>query len=307
MVIKSFRSNPNKPGTVGNGPQAGGIAKSAGVIQSSAIALLAGLRVGFIDADSTTAATSSLVDQSRHTVLKLTDDADFTDLAQRTFAGFDLVFIDFGAAQLSNPETILPTLGIMDAFGGAANCALILNQIPHKTGLTADLNRIGSFFSPRAQIRIARHNIDGTGKFEDLPAALASFPVHYVDNFPPNVDDLWRSRHLLPSDLIDAPPPGYELATAKIALHLLRIAESGNFAEWLGASAAIPKLRAAAEDALKYTPPLPAEQLTNAVLTAYDGLQRAMHKVLHAHSDVDCVTSAREAQHYDREYRAARA
>lgn len=185
MVIKSFRGNPDKPGTVGNGPQAGGIAKSAGAMQSSAIALMAGLRVGFIDADSTTAAMSTLVDPARHTVLKLTDDADFAQRAQRTFAGFDLVFIDFGAAQLSNPETILPTLGVMEAFGGAQNCALILNQIPHKTGLTADLNRIGIFFSPRAQIRIARHNIDGTGKFDALPESLASFPVHYVDNSLP--------------------------------------------------------------------------------------------------------------------------
>lgn len=118
---------------------------------------------------------------------------------------------------------------------------------------------------------------------------------------------MWRSRRILPSDLIGAPPPDYELATSKIALHLLRIAESEHFAEWLGASAAIPKLRAAAANALKYTPPLPAEQLTNAVLTAYDGLQRAMHKVLHAHSDADCITFAREAQHYDRNYHAARA
>lgn len=307
MVIKSFRGNLNTPAVLGNGPQAGGIAKSEGVMQSSSIALLAGLRVGFIDADSTTAATSLSVDPERHTVLKLADDADFSRLAQATFNGFDLIFIDFGAAQLSNPETILPTLGVMDAFGGHQNCALVLNQIPHKTGLTADLNRIGSFFSPRAQIRIARHNVDGSGKFEDLPDALAGFPIHYVDHFQPNLNDLWRSRRLLPSDLIMNPPQRYELATAKIAQHLLRIAESNGFAEWLGAAAAVPKLREAAAKAVQYTPPLAAPHLTNATVSAYDGLQRAMQKVLHAASDEDCLLFAREAQNYNREYRATTA
>ena len=146
MVIKSFRGNPDQPAIVGNGPQAGGISKTAGAMQSSAIAIIAGLRVGFIDADSTTAALSTLVEPTSYTLLKLTDDADFTQLAHQTFAGHDLVFIDFGAAQLSNRETIMPTIGVMDAFGGFQNCALILNQIPHKTGLTADLIRIGRFF-----------------------------------------------------------------------------------------------------------------------------------------------------------------
>lgn len=305
MVIKSFRGNPNMPAVQGNGPQGGGLAKSEGVMQSSSIALLAGLRVGFIDADSTTAATSLSVDPARHTVLKLTDEADFTRRAQAAFAGFDLIFIDFGAAQLSNPDTILPTLSVMEAFGGMQNCALVLNQIPHKTGLTADLNRIGTFFSSRVQIRIARHNIDGTGQFEDLPPALSAFPIHYIERFPPNLNDLWRSRRLLPAELIMDPPQDHELATAKIAQHLLRIAESNQFAEWLGAAAALPRLREAAARALQYTPPLPAHQLTNAAVSAYDGLQRAMQNVLHAASDDDCVLSARSAQHFNREYRAA--
>ena len=106
--------------------------------------------------------------------------------------------------------------------------------------------------------------------------------MHYVENLSPTFDDLWRERRVLPSDLISAPPPNYELATAKIALHLLRIAESGGFAEWLGASDAIPKLRAAATNAPKYTPSLPAAKLTNDTLKAYDGLMRALNKILFA-------------------------
>lgn len=300
MVTREFRLRMQMPGIIANGPQAGGIAKTEGHIQTSSIALLAGLRVGFIDADRTTEAISIAVDPHRHRILKLNNEPDFVQTAEQAFNGYDLVLVDFGAAQISDPETILPTLALMDAFGGRDNCALVLNQIPHKAGLENDLKRIAGFFAPRAQIRVAQVNINGTGKFGSLPEELGFYPTHYVPQMSPDLADLWRSRKLLPSDLILEPPADYGLAVAKIAEHLLQIAESNGYAAWLGAAAAVPKLREAARSALPDVPSVPAERLTDGAIREYNGTTRAIDDLFTAVSDADCVSVVRRAQrHYN--------
>ncbi len=305
MVIPSMRRNRALPGVVGSAPQAGGIAKTEGTMQAASIAILAGLKVGFIDADSTTAATSMIVGRSGYSVMKMDGEPDFADRAQSMFAQHDLVFVDFGAAQLSSPETMLPMLSLMDRFGGRDNCALILNQIPHKTGLSADLARIGGFFAPRVQLRIGRHNIDGSGQFADLPSALQRLPLHHVEQIAPALCDLWRERGILHADLINSPPPGYERATAKVAQHLFHIADSNGFAEWLGAADALPVLRTAAQGALRYVPREPAAVLTNDVIARYNDVNDALAALRHAASDADCIMGARDYQAADRAYRVA--
>lgn len=297
LVKRRLRSSTAIAALVGSGPQSGGIAKSESMYIAASIASLAGLKVGFIDADEATGALFKRLDPDRYDVKPLSAVATSRD---NMFASFDIVMLDFGAGKLGDGEVLMTALPLFQ-YTGPTNSGMMISQIPNKAGIVEDMTKIATLFDPVTQLHIVRHNVDGSNNFATINPRLTTLPTHDVPQLDPNLADLWRSRRVLPSDFMLHPTSGYERAAAKIAQHLLAVATSNDFAWWLGAEAAIPMLQRAAVNAPPFIPPVTSALLTNVVIDAYERYNQ-MHIDIHTINPNDGVQALTLFQSYWRAY-----
>jgi hypothetical protein len=297
LAKRRLRSSTAVGALLSSGSLSGGVAKSESIYVAASIALLAGLTVGFIDGDAATGALLKRLDPALYLVRPLSAIATFRD---EMFATFDIVMLDFGAGKLGDGDVLMTALPLFQ-YAGRTNSGMMISQIPNKAGIVEDMTKIATLFDPVAQLHLVRHNVDGSNNFAPIDPRLLALPAHDVPQLDPNLADLWRSRKILPADFTLQPPPGYERAAASVAQHLLAVATSNDFAWWLGAEAAIPKLQLAAVNAPRFIPPVASALLTNDVIDAYDRYYQ-MYIDLHTIDPNDSVVALTQFQRYWRAY-----
>lgn len=280
-----LRQHADLPMLLASGSKAGGSAKTSVLLATTSLALLAGLRVGIIDADATgTSAISHRVQLPDVPIIPLVEGMALPTLLDQ-LGDRDLILFDVGANELTTPRTFIPLMRLVARLGGRnGNAAMLVSQIPHKSNIIDDLTRAVDALDDLLQIHIVQQNVDGSGAFDALPPTLAALPRHQVPHLTPTVLNMSLGIGWLPVDLIRDGLPGYEQLRGLWAAHLLSLATSGNFARWLSLDAALPVLKQAAQLAPRRALPsnIPALQLTDAVVDGW-----ASFHELHNRLDAD--------------------
>lgn len=283
MILESLRGDQEKPGLIFNGGKAGGISKTGSMMDVASIAILARLDVGFIDADRSTGALTKALGNSQFPVEKLVDESG---IAAKIFAEYkdcDFVFQDNGAIGIADPSIMGITSEIIQAVGINNSC-LCLNLIPHKSGVIEDISQIFAIYHWLKNRRIFHVNIDGSGKFDALPELLARAPITEIPHLTASQIDVYSRLKILPAELLLSPPMDRQLVCKQIASRLLQIAQSNNFAAFLGAEAAIAVLQAMAVDAPRYVMP-DGFVSSDEALREYNDLQIYNNKALFADTE----------------------
>ena len=300
-----LRRHADLPMLLASGSKAGGSAKTSVLLATASLALLAGVRVGIIDADATgTSAISYRVQRPDVQVIPLIEGTQVSALLDQC-AAFDLVLFDVGANELTSERTFVPLMKLVARLGGRdGNAAMLVSQIPNKSNITDDLTKAVDVFGDLLDIHIVQQNVDGTGTFDDLPPALAALPRHEVPHLTPTVLNISLGRSRLPVDLIRDGSPGYERLRGAWAAHLLHIATSGGFARWLSLDAALPVLEQVARAAPSQPLPcnVPALRLTDEVVDCRDELIDALASIRSATNNRDLLTAANRFQASDARY-----
>jgi hypothetical protein len=243
-----LRKHADLPMLLASGSKAGGSAKTSVLLATTSLALLAGLRIGIIDADATgTSAISHRVQHPDIQVIPLVEGTQVSSLLDQ-FAAFDLVLFDVGANELTSERTFIPLMRLVARLGGRdGNAAMLVSQIPHKSNIVDDLTKAVDVFGDLLDIHIVQQNVDGTGAFDALPPTLAMLPRHEVPHLTPTVLNMSLGRGRLPANFIRDGVPGYQRLRGMWAAHLLHIATCGDFARWLGLEAGLPLLKRVAQ------------------------------------------------------------
>lgn len=267
-----LRKHADLPMLLASGSKAGGSAKTSVLLATTSLALLAGLRVGIIDADATgTSAISHRVQHPDVPVIPLVESTQVSalldDLTDR-----DLILIDVGANELTNERVFLPLIRLVTRLGGRnGNAAMLVSQIPHKSHIIDDMTGAVNALGDLLDIHIVQQNIDGTGAFDDLPPTLAMLPRHEVPHLAPTVLNIPLGPSQLPADFIRDGVPGYQRLRGMWAAHLLHIATCGDFAQWLSLEAGLPLLKRVAQLAPRRALPakVTASRLTDEVIDGW--------------------------------------
>ncbi|HIV78930.1 MAG TPA: hypothetical protein H9899_15540 [Candidatus Sphingomonas excrementigallinarum] len=300
-----LRKHADRPMLLASGSKAGGSAKTSVLLATASLALLAGLRVGIIDADATgTSAISHRVQRPDVQVIPLVEGIQVSALFNQC-ATFDLVLFDVGANELTNERTFVPLMKLVARLGGRdGNAAMLVSQIPNKSNITDDLTKAIDMFGDLLDIHIVQQNVDGTGDFDDLPPALAALPRHEVPHLTPTVLNIPLGRGWLPADLIRDGFPGYERLRGAWAAHLLHFATSGGFARWLGFDAALPVLEQVTRAAPSQPLPrnVPAHRLTDEVVDCWEEFVDSLASIRSASNDCDLLAAAKRFQASDARY-----
>lgn len=227
-----------------SGSKAGGSAKTSVLLATTSLALLAGLRVGIIDADATgTGAISHRIQHPDVPVIPLVERTPASALLDQ-LAGRDLILFDVGANELTSERTFIPLMKLVARLGSrAGNAAMLVSQIPNKANIVDDMARAADQLGDLLNIHVVRQNVDGTADFKDLPPTLARLPRHEVPHLAPTVLNMSFACNQLPADFIRSDVPGYQRLRGMWAAHLLHLAISGDFAKWLGLEAGLPLLK----------------------------------------------------------------
>lgn len=301
-ALTKLRKRPDLPMLLVSGSKAGGSAKTSLLLATTSLALLAGLRIGIIDADATgTSAISHRVQHPDVPVIPLVDGTPVSALLDQ-FAGCDLILFDVGANELTSERTFLPLMKLTIRLGGRdGNAAMLVSQIPHKSNIIDDMTGAVDALGDLFDIHIVQQNVDGTGTFDALPPTLAVLPRHEVPHLTPTVLNISLGRGRLPADLIRDGAPRYERLRDLWAAQLLRIAMSGSFAHWLNLEAALPVLEQVAQLAPRRAlpPRVIASRLTDVVVDAWASV-RNLHDRLDKNDDDAALAAA------TRRYLAAR-
>ncbi|MCI4652609.1 hypothetical protein [Sphingomonas aquatilis] len=297
-----LRKRADLPMLLASGSKAGGGAKTSVLLATTSLALLAGLRVGIIDADATgTRAISHRVQHPDVPVVPLERGASASALLDQ-LADRDLILFDVGANELTNEQTFLPLATLSHRLGGRdGNAGMLVTQIPHKANIVDDMAKAVDALGDLLDMHIVQQNVDGTGAFDALRATLAALPRHGVPHLSPTVLNMPLGRGRLPADLIRDGVPGYQRLRGMWAAHLLCLAISGDFAHWLGLEAALPVLKQVAQLAPRRALPakVAAPQLTDQVIDSW-AMVLDLHDQLDESDDNDVLAPA------TRRYLAAR-
>jgi hypothetical protein len=267
-----LRKHADLPMLLASGSKAGGGAKTSVLLATTSLALLAGVRVGIIDADATgTSAISHRVQHPDVPVIPLVEGTPVSALLDQ-LVRCDLILFDVGANELTSERTFIPLMRMVARLGGRdGNAAMLVSQIPNKANIVDDMVRAADKLGDLLDIHIVQQNVDGTGTFDALPQMLAALPRHAVPHLTPTVLNMSLGRGRLPADLIRDGAPGYDRLRGLWAAHLLRVAMSGDFAQWLNLEAALPVLKQVAQLAPRRAlpPRIPASQLTDDVIDGW--------------------------------------
>lgn len=302
-----LRKRADQPMLLASGSKAGGGAKTSVLLATTSLGLLAGLRVGIIDADATgTRAISHRVQHRDVPVIPLERGVTASTLLDQ-LADRDLILFDVGANELTNEQTIFSLWALADRVGGrAGNAGMLVTQIPHKANIVDDIERAVEALGDLLDVHIVQQNVDNTGAFDALPATLAALPRHGVPHLLPTVLNMPLGPDRLPAEFIRDGIPGYQRLRGLWAAHLLHIATSGSFAHWLGIESALPVLEQVARAAPSQPLPrnVPARRLTDEVVDCWAALVDALASISSANNDCDLLAAAKRVQasnaRYDR-------
>lgn len=302
-----LRQHADRPMLLASGSKAGGSAKTSVLLATTSLALLAGLRIGIIDADATgTSAISHRVQRPDVSVIPLAEGTHVPALLHQ-LAGCDLILFDVGANELTSERTFIPLMRLVALLGGPnGNAAMLVSQIPNKANIIDDMARAADQLGDLIDIHIVQQNVDGTAAFDDLPPALAALPRHEVPHLTPTVLNMSLGRGRLPADLIRDGALGYERLRGLWAEHLLRVATSGDFARWLNLEAALPVLKQVAQLApCRALPPkIPAPKLTDDVVDGWASVHDLHDRLDKNDNDAALAAAARRylaaREHVDR-------
>ena len=283
-----------------NGPKGGGLSKTGSVLDVASIAILAGLKVGLIDADRSTGALSTALENSDALCEKLTEENDIAAKIMSKYADCDIILQDNGALGISEPKIMGPTAEIIESVG-LDNVRLFLNQIPHKSGMIDDLKQIYLIYQWLPNKYIFQVNIDGGGAFDPLKEPLLHAPIIEIPHLTASQINVYSSRKVLPSDLLLDPPPNQQLVCKQLAGRLLQIALSNEFAKRIGAEAAIPVLRRMSEGAPVLV--MPKAYVSNDdALSEYISLQRHYRNAMSAETDQLRIQHLKQSQIHEGKY-----
>ncbi len=300
-----LRRHTHLPMLLASGSKAGGSAKTSILLATASLALLAGMRVGIIDADATgTSAISHRVQRPDVLVVPLVKGTHVSKLFDQ-FASFDLILFDVGANELTSEQTFLPLMRLVAQLGGRnGNAAMLVSQIPHKSNIIDDISRAADELGDLLDIRIVQQNLDGTAAFDALPPTLTALPRYEVPHLTPSVLNMSLKRGWLPADLIANGVHGYQRVRGTWAAHLLHIAMSGGFAHWLGLDTALPVLTEISQLApFRQVPPnVPARRLTDEVVDCWNEMGDAFGHIKSATNDHELLTAAKRLKASDASY-----
>jgi hypothetical protein len=289
-----LRKRLDRPMFVINGGKFGGGGKTNLTLATASIALLAGLRVGIIDADAEgTRAISTRVRRPDIPVIPLLAGSKISSILD-ALKDRDLILFDVGAGELTNERTLVPLLSLANHVGGTAgNAAMLVCQIPHKSNVLNDMERTVDSLGDMLEMHIVQQNIDGTGAFDKLPATLHDFPRHSVPHLAPTILNMALPTGWLAADFIREGLSGYERLRGAWAWHLHRIANSNAFAHWLSIDGALPILERISRSRPRRTLPnyLSARQMTDAVIDAWSAMHDAHDSILHTSTSADIVSA----------------
>ncbi|WP_267433848.1 hypothetical protein [Sphingomonas sp. GM_Shp_1] len=295
----------DRPMLLASGSKAGGSAKTSVLLATTSLALLAGSRVGIIDADATgTSAISHRIQHRDVPVIPLVESTPVSALLDQ-FAGCDLILFDVGANELTSPRTFKPLVNLVNLIRKRdGNAAMLVSQIPNKANIVDDMTGAVDALGDLLDIHIVQQNVDGTGAFDDLPPKLAMLPRHEVPHLTPTVLNISLGRGRIPADLIRYGSRGYERLRGAWAAHLLHVATSGDFARWLGLDAALPLLEQTARAAPSQPLPrsVPAHRLTDEVVDCWDEFVHSLASIRSATNDRDLLAAAKRFQASDAHY-----
>ncbi|USU11339.1 hypothetical protein NF701_12355 [Sphingomonadaceae bacterium OTU29THOMA1] len=270
--LMQLRKHAGLPMLLASGSKAGGSAKTSVLLATTSLALLAGLRVGIIDADANgTSAISHRVQRPDVQIIPLVDGTQVPTLLDE-LEGCDLILFDVGANELLQEQTFATLADLAHRVGGCdGNAAMLVSQIPHKANIIDDMRGTVNALGDLLDIHIVQQNVDGTGAFDDLPPTLAMLPRHAVPHLTPTVLNISLGRGRLPADFIRDGVPGYQRLRGMWAAHLLHIATCGDFARWLGLEAGLPLLKRVAQLAPRRALParVTAPRLTDEVIDGW--------------------------------------
>ncbi len=277
-----LRKHADRPMLLASGSKAGGSAKTSVLLATTSLALLAGLRVGIIDADA--AGTSAISHRVQHPdvqVIPLVEGTRVPALLDQ-FADRDIILVDVGANELLQERTFATLARLAQRIGGRdGNAAMLVSQIPHKANIIDDMRGTVNALGDLLDIHIVQQNIDRTRAFETLPPSLATLPRHEVPYLTPAVLNMALPTGWVPADFIRHGLYDYERLRGQWAAHLLHIATSNGFAHWLGIDAAIAVLTQIAPLAPRHPLPLhvSADRLTDGVVYCIEAAEDALARI----------------------------
>lgn len=223
-----------------HGPSSGGGGKSSSALDSAAIASLSGLKVTMLDADRGNAALSdSLSAQYEIKALPPRNNQSYASelVSSCLERRIDLLIIDLGANAMTD-EAIESAIMRICAEARNHDCKnrVYLSLQPAKRGLATDANIFAERFAGFAEIYLNfREGMDRT-PFKDL--IRKSQGSISVPNYQVAIMDLLKESRMIPSDWIDAPQIGFDIAAAMYAKGLLQRCRQPAIREWIGSDQA---------------------------------------------------------------------
>ena len=280
MILEYLRKDETQPGLIFNGPAGNCATKTAALMDAASIALVAGLKIGLVDGGQPSRALTEALENSKIPVENFDDEyGDGTKILEK-YRNADIIFQDNGDTGLMDQTTMAPAVEIIRSVGISNSC-LFLNQTPLNPGLANNIEKACGRYNwvSKRLLRIDTYSSVKDDDFRPLPESGLQIPVVSFPYLNVSQVDVYTSRKILPAELLQNPPANFQLVCKQIARRLLNIAQSNNFAAFLGAGAAIPKLQAMAAGAPEYAM-VDGYISDDDALFEYNGFQRCGHKTM---------------------------
>ena len=277
MTLENLRKDETQPGLIINGPVGACSTKTLALMDAASIAIIAGLKIGLVDGGQPSRALTEALKNSQYPVEQIGNESGDGTKIMEKHRNVDIIFQDNGDTGLMDSTTILPTTEIIRSIGINNSC-LFLNQTPLNGRVVKDIEKACETYHWVSK-RILRIDTYSGVKddFHPLPESASQIPIVSFPYLNASQVHVYSSRKILPAELLLNPPANFQLVCKQIALRLLDIAQSNNFAHFLGAGAAIPKLQAMAAGAPEFTM-VDGFMPSDDVLFEYNGFQKCTHK-----------------------------
>ncbi len=279
MTLEKLRKDETQPGLIINGPVGVCSTKTLALMDVASIAIIAGLKIGLVDGGQPSRDLTEALKNSKYPVEKFGNEyGDGTKILDK-YRSADIIFQDNGDTGLVDRATMIPAAEIIKSVGIRNSC-LLLNQTPLNQGVANDIEKACETYNWVSKRVLRIDTYSGVkDDFHPLPELASQIPVVSFPYLNASQVDVYASRKILPAELLLNSPADFQLVCKQIALRLLDIAQSNNFAQFLGAEAAIPKLQAMAASAPEYAM-VDGFVSSDDSLFEYNGFKRCGHKTM---------------------------